>query len=165
MYTSHGHWFPPAVPGEPLVGELPVEQCAGLNGCPGCMTEANMAAANAVLTSPTPAAPSSPSGSAQPLAVPIDDLKDWYQRYLELKDAESKIKDMLGEARETLLNAIKSKYAELPAKTNMTIGGRAVLQRQVVESNRVDTKRLRAEQPALAARYNVVSQSERLNIL
>jgi hypothetical protein len=119
----------------------------------------------AVLNSPTPAAPSSPSGSAKPLAVPIDGVRDWYLRYLELKTAAKQIEDLLDEARSTLLDAVKSRFPDLPAKTDFTIDGKPVLQRQVVIQKRVDTKRLKAERPDVHAQFVRDVEQERLNIL
>jgi hypothetical protein len=169
MFTTHGHWFPPAVPGEQMPATI--IQCGGPGGCQHCAEDCRSSPVQtgalmpAVLSSPTPAAPSSPSGSAKPLAVPIDGVKDWYLRYLELKTAAKQIEDLLDEARSTLLDAVKSRFADLPAKTDFTIDGKPVLQRQVVIQKRVDTKRLKAERPDVHAQFVRDVEQERLNIL
>lgn len=177
MYTAHGHWFAPAVPGE-MVPQLTCLY-GSLPDCPDCTRQVinfnikTVTGASAqtfseippVLNSPTPAAPSSPSGSPKLLAVPIDGLRDWYLRYLELKTAAKQIEDMLDEARSTLLDAVKSQFAELPAKTDFTIDGKPVLQRQVVVQKRVDTTRLKAERPDIHAQFVRPVEQERLNIL
>lgn len=170
MYTTHGHWYPPAVQGETHSAVL---NCGGLSGCAQCGGEAiatQMARQSQtlppVLNSPAPTAPSLPSaGKSSPVQVPIDGVRDWYQRFLELKDAAKKIEDMLDEARSAILDSVKSQFAELPAKTDFTIDGRPVLQRQVVVQNRVDTKRLKAERPDVHSEYLKSYEQERLNIL
>lgn len=175
MYTTHGHWFAPAVPGE----TAPPMVCGGpTSGCLVCTTEqidfnlkvipgasAAVFGMPAVLTSPAPAPAVLPPASDKPLAVPIDGIKDWYTRYLELKAAAKQIEDMLDEARDMLLDAVESRYPDLPVKTDLTIDGKPVLQRQSVTQTRVDTKRLKADQPEVAARYSVTSTYRKLNIL
>jgi hypothetical protein len=170
MYTRHGHYIDPPIPGE--IQPSMVARCGGVKACLQC-TQEKLAAARlitsslalGVLTSPTPPVPSSAAGS-EPLAVPIDGLKDWYQRFLELKDAEAKIKDMLAEAREMLLAPIKSQPGLADtSKVNLVIDGKPVLQRHLVPQKRIDTKKLKAEDPGTAARYTVESVQERLNIV
>lgn len=177
MYTTHGHYIDPPMPGENSA--LVPLQCGGparghgIGACMDCTRE-EIAAARlyaptqlpAVLNSPAPTAPSLPSaGKSSPVQVPIDGVKDWYQRFLELKDAAKKIEDMLDEARSAILDSVKSQFADLPAKTDFTIDGRPVLQRQVVVQNRVDTKRLKAEKPDVHSEYLKSYEQERLNIL
>lgn len=171
MYTTHGHWFPPAAPGEQPPLPTHVVLCGGPGACPVCATETHLAAVSnglltgtmAVLNSPTPGpVPSPPSGSP---SFPLDGIRDWVARYLELKDAAKRIEEKLDEAKAVINDAIKSQLPEIPDKLDLTIGGRPVLRRQVVSHNRVDTKRLRAERPDIAKEYTVEGQQERLNIL
>jgi hypothetical protein len=171
MFTTHGHWFAPSIPGEPRQEQVQAS-CPGIAACPQCVNETIRNSQDfpggmlGVLNAQAP--PVVPLSSApQPgvMEVPVDELADWYQRYLELKDAQSKISDMVDEARSTFLDALARRHAELPDKVNMTIKGKPVLQRQVVIQNRVDTTRLRREQPQLAEQYSKLVRQERLNIL
>lgn len=195
MFTTHGHWFAPGVAGEspdnrpdpscygPLACLSCAQEVAQATGTPDSITHVQKLAADpvyrhhaetmaeqqglarlGVLATPAPPVPAVASSTGV-LEVPVDELTDWYQRYLEAKDAEAKIKEVVNEARATFLDALNRRYAELPDKVNMTIGGRPVLQRQVVVQNRVDTTRLRNEQPALAKQYSKEVRQERLNIL
>lgn len=172
MFTTHGHWYPPA-----REGERPpnlIARCGGPGLCQQCAVEVHLVTPQLVpvsllpevLNSQAPPAPSLPlAGASSPVQVSIDGIRDWYFRFLELKDAAKKIEDALEEARSMILDSVKSRHAELPAKTNLTIDGRPVLQLQKVSQNRVDTKRLRTERPDLAKEFNVESNQERLNIL
>jgi hypothetical protein len=60
---------------------------------------------------------------------------------------------------------VKSRFAELPAKTDFTIDGKPVLQRHVVIQQRVDTKKLKADRPDIHAQFVRPVEQERLNIL
>lgn len=178
MFTPHGHYVAPRLPGEQP--SATVMQCGGVKVCPECTAfeldayrmfiaphldnpeQQRMPSIPAVLTSP---APSQSAPTSEPLAVSIDGLRDWYQRYLELKDAESKIKDMLAEAREKIVEQAKAKLADLPQKTDFTIDGKPVLQLQKVTQRRIDSKRMKATRPDLYAAWSVESVQERLNIL
>lgn len=165
MYTTHGHWYPPAVQGDNQPRTLRCLWSSPME-CADCAREVMGHQLPSVLNSPAPTAPSLPSaGKSSPVQVPIDGVKDWYQRFLELKDAAKKIEDMLDEARSAILDSVKSQHTDLPAKTDFTIGGRPVLQRQVVVQNRVDTKRLKAERPDVHSEYLKSYEQERLNIL
>lgn len=184
MYTSHGHYIDPPVPGEPSPNDHGRNwaSCGGPargNGQGACLqcTQEEIAAARmfatpgaggsvpAILSSPTPAAPASSSTSPKPLEVSIDAARDWYQRFLELKDAKAKIDEMLDEARTMILGVAKQQYEQLPDRTNFMIDGRPVLQRQVVQQTRVDSTRLKAERPDVHAAYLKTYDQERLNIL
>lgn len=113
-------------------------------------------------------APLVPSPTAAPVvpAACIDPLADWHQRYRELKDAEKKIVEMIDEARTVLMDSVKRVFVDgLPQDLDLTIGGRPVMHIKQVTQKRVDTKRLRREQPALAEQYSVESTQERLTIL
>lgn len=119
-------------------------------------------AALGVLNSPTPPAPLPATGSP---SLPIDGVRDWYIRYLELKDAEAQIKARLDEAKSVLMDSVQSRFPELPDKLDLTIDGKPVLRRHVVHAENVDVRRLRAERPDIAQAYRKTVTQTRLNIL
>lgn len=99
-----------------------------------------------------------PAGS-----VPLDAVADWVVRYRELKAAEAKVKEMLAEARDRILECAK---AQNPADdAQLTVAGQTFLRRQMVTQSRVDTTRLKREHPSLAQAYTTTSTYEKLTIV
>lgn len=118
----------------------------------------------------------------QPIIKPMDDyLSGWLlNRFGEhdagtsvLDDMESMITD-LGNARQAardateLANELRDQIlARLRTEGSSvgTVNGRPAVEVKVVESKRLDTARLRREQPDIADIYTSVSTSERLELL
>lgn len=92
--------------------------------------------------------------------LPIDDMSALYQQLGEAREAARQAKERADEARDQILARLRQMGA-----TVGTIDGRPAVERKIVESSRVDTTKLRREQPDIAAIYTTTSTSERLEIL
>jgi hypothetical protein len=90
----------------------------------------------------------------------LDDMATLYQQLGEARQAERDAKARAEEARDQILARLRQQQAMIG-----TIDGRPAVQRKVVQSSRVDTTKLRREQPDIAAIYTTTSTSERLEIL
>lgn len=157
MYTTHGHWFAPAIPGEMGPAVSQAVRCGGPTACVTCMQDVQRA--QLALQQVQPSAP-----TGKP-TIRLDAIADWVARYKELKAAEATLTDWIKEARDRILEATRSVQLELPDDAELTVAGRPVLHRQMVTSRRLDTKAVTKDHPELAARYTIVSESERLTIL
>jgi hypothetical protein len=99
-------------------------------------------------------------------AAMIDGLADWHRRYKELKNAEASIAAMIDEARTMLISSVKNTFIDgLPDDVDLTIGGVPVMHLKTVTQRRIDSTRLRREQPELADQYTKISTQERLTII
>lgn len=125
------------------------------------------------------------TGFEYPIVVPLDDyLSGWLLETFgedprsapgpaNLDDMQLLI-DQLGSAREAVRAATEQANEardQILARLRMegssigTVAGRPAVEVKVVESKRLDTARLRREQPDIADIYTSVSTSERLEIL
>lgn len=93
-------------------------------------------------------------------SVPLDDMSALYKQLGEAREAARQAKERADEARDQILARLRQMGA-----TVGTIDGRPAVERKIVESSRVDTTKLRREQPDIAAIYTTTSTSERLEIL
>lgn len=90
----------------------------------------------------------------------LDDMASLVQQLAEARQAEKDAKARAEEARDQILSRLRIEGSSVG-----TVGGRPAVQLKVVESKRLDTARLRREQPDIADIYTSVSTSERLELL
>ncbi len=167
MYTNHGHWFSASGEPDPMTSTIKVK-CGGLSMCPECARHLGRTGGMILgqvpeLLGVQPAAPvDAPPGSIQ-----LDAISDWVDRYKELKAAESKIKEMLAEARDRILDQVQRhqdhggpQLIDAP----LTVRGVPVLHWQTVTQSRVDTTRLKRDRPEVAEQFMVTSSHEKITI-
>lgn len=170
MFTTHGHWFEPTLPGEqapPMVA-----RCAGPAGCGQCYAEwlvhqqpqPTPAAVVEALRTPPGVAPG-PKSDSRP-RVAIDPVRDWYQRYRDLKDQAKRLDDEIDQAKVMMLEcARRVTGTEDLENVDLTVGGHPVLSYKTVVQRRVDTKRLKLARPDIAEEFTTESVQRRLDIL
>lgn len=90
----------------------------------------------------------------------LDDMASLIQQLAEAREAERQAKERANEARDQILARLRVEQTHIG-----TVDGRPAVQVKVVESKRLDTARLRREQPDIADIYTTTSTSERLELL
>lgn len=98
-----------------------------------------------------------------PATEPTTNLDDMAALVVQLEEARQAAKnatEKANEARDQILARLRMEGSSIG-----TVAGRPAVEVKVVESKRLDTARLRREQPDIADIYTSVSTSERLEIL
>lgn len=90
----------------------------------------------------------------------LDDMASLVQQLADARQAEKDAKARAEEARDQILSRLRIEGSSVG-----TVNGRPAVQLKVVESKRLDTARLRREQPDIADIYTSVSTSEKLELL
>lgn len=90
---------------------------------------------------------------------------DWVRRFKELKAAEAKIKGLLEEARDNIMDCVRRGGAEEVSDLSLCVSGEPTLRLRRVEQSRVDVTRLRREMPDLAQAYTKRTEIVRLEIV
>lgn len=92
--------------------------------------------------------------------MPINDMAGLVAKLESARQAARDATEQANEARDQILARLRQQGAMVG-----TIDGRPAVERKIVSSSRVDTTKLRREQPDIAAIYTTTSTSERLEIL
>ena len=90
----------------------------------------------------------------------LDSIADWVAAYRKAKELEKIAAEKAAEARAVLTAKLDETGAEFG-----TVDDVPVLRWRSVESNRLDTKKLRAEHPELCEQFSKLSVAMRLEIL
>lgn len=94
------------------------------------------------------------------VSVELDELADWVARYRRAKELEKEVAERVKEARDMIAGFLTDRDAEFGS-----IGGRLAVRWRTVESHRIDTPRLRKEDPELAEKYTKVRTEHRLELI
>lgn len=95
-----------------------------------------------------------------PRLTPIDDLSTWVAAYREACTNRDNWAAVADRAKEHISKALEAADAEVG-----TVNGYPAVRWTAVTSNRLDTKRLRAEHPDLVAQFSVPSHSRRFTLV
>jgi hypothetical protein len=90
----------------------------------------------------------------------LDDMESMIDGLGKARQAAKDATEKANELRDQILARLRIEGAAIG-----TVGGRPAVERKVIESKRLDTAKLRREQPDIADIYTSVSTSERLEIL
>jgi len=153
--TSYGVAKAPAIPGPLRQVAVRVLTSAGMateEPMPDLMELAEQVAA--VLT--PPAEPS----EAQPIAIPIDGLKQLVAQLDEARQAQRDAKDRADEARDQIIAYLRDNGGEVG-----TVDGRPAVEWKTVTKKQFETARFRVENPDMADEYTTERTENRLELL
>lgn len=95
-----------------------------------------------------------------PPAAPLDDLATWVQAYREATANAKTWAEIADRAKEQITAALDQHGAQVG-----TIGGRPAVRWTVVESSRLDTRKLRSEHPELVEAFTVPTVTRRFTVV
>lgn len=90
----------------------------------------------------------------------LDELATWIAAYREATSNAKQWQETADRAKEHITAALTEANAEVG-----TVDGRPAVRWTIVESARVDTKKLRSEHPEIVAQFTVPSQSRRFTVV
>lgn len=90
----------------------------------------------------------------------IDELATWVTAYREACDNRDNWAAIADRAKQQIAQALEESDAEVG-----TLNGHPAVRWSPVTTNRLDTKRLRAEHPDLAAEFSVTSHTRRFTLV